>query len=122
MSDKHLEAMLKKARNKNEKSAITGMLLYRDGFFIQALEGELDAIENLYVTIARDERHRDVILVYKNPIQQRRFSDWTMGFNRLEATDTDVIDGYTRFLQQPQSTFFIDYADEVEDLLNGFKP
>jgi hypothetical protein len=40
MSDKHLEAMLKKARNKNEKSAITGMLLYRDGFFIQALEGE----------------------------------------------------------------------------------
>jgi hypothetical protein len=60
--------------------------------------------------------------VYKNPIQQRRFSDWTMGFNRLDVTDTNVIDGYTRFLQQPQSTFFIDYADEVEDLLNRFKP
>ncbi|MDO9214092.1 MAG: BLUF domain-containing protein [Methylococcales bacterium] len=122
MSDKHLEAMLKKARPKNEKAAITGMLLYRDGFFIQALEGELETIENLYTTIAKDERHRDVILVYKNSIQQRRFSDWTMGFNRLDATDTNVIDGYTRFLQQPQSAFFIDYADEVEDLLNRFKP
>jgi hypothetical protein len=121
MPDKHLEAMLKKARPKNEKAAITGMLLYRDGFFIQALEGELDAIENLFANISKDERHRNVILVYKNPIQQRRFSDWTMGFNRLDATDTDVIDGYTRFLQQPQSTFFIDYADDVEDLLNRFK-
>lgn len=122
MSEKHLESMLKKARDKNEKAAITGMLLYRDGFFIQALEGELDAIENLYTAIAKDERHRDVIVVYKNPIQQRRFSDWTMGFNRLDANDTDVIDGYTRFLQQPYPTFFVEYANEVDDLLNRFKP
>ena len=42
------------------------MLLYRDGFFIQALEGELDAIENLYAIIAKYERYKDVILVYKN--------------------------------------------------------
>lgn len=122
MSDKHLEAMLKKARHNNEKAAITGMLLYRDGFFIQALEGELGAIENLFATISKDERHRDVILVYKNPIQKRRFSDWTMGFNRIEAEDNNLIEGYTDFLQQQTPTFFIQYATEVDILLNRFKP
>lgn len=122
MSEKHLESLLKKARHNNEKTAITGMLLYRDGFFIQALEGELDPIENLYTTIAKDERHRDVILVYKNPVQHRRFSDWTMGFNRIEAESNHLIKGYTDFLQQQTPTFFVQYASEVDDLLNRFKP
>ena len=98
------------------------MLLYRDGFFIQALEGELDAIENLYAIIAKYERYKDVILVYKNLIQKRRFSDWTMGFNRIEAEDNNLIEGYTDFLQQQTPTFFIQYATEVDILLNRFKP
>ena len=37
MSESHLEDLLKKARIKNETLNITGMLLYRDGFFMQAL-------------------------------------------------------------------------------------
>lgn len=98
------------------------MLLYRDGFFIQALEGELDAIENLYAIIAKYERYKDVILVYKNLIQKRRFSDWTMGFNRIEAEGNHPIKGYTDFLQQQTPAFFVQCASEVDDLLNRFKP
>jgi hypothetical protein len=122
MSDKHLQTLLKKAREKNEKSAITGMLLYRDGFFIQALEGKLEDIEDLFAIITKDERHRDVTLVYKSPLQQRHFPDWTMGFNRIDDDNTDIIKGYTDFLQQPTPTFFIQYATEVDILLNRFKP
>ncbi len=122
MSDKHLQALLKKARAKNEKLAITGMLLYRDGFFIQALEGKLEDIENLFATIEKDERHRDVRLVYKRPIQKRHFPDWTMGFNRIDDNNLDVLNGYSDFLQRPTPTFFIQYASEVDILLNRFKP
>jgi Sensors of blue-light using FAD len=122
MSDRHLEALLKKAMEKNEKSAITGMLLYRDGFFIQALEGEQETIENLFATIAKDERHRDVILVYSSPIKQRGFPDWTMGFNRIDDNDAGIIKGYTDFLKQPTPAFFNHYATEVDILLSRFKP
>ncbi|MDD1617775.1 MAG: hypothetical protein CG439_2841 [Methylococcaceae bacterium NSP1-2] len=58
MSDNDLQTLLEKARKKNEGSAITGMLLYRDGFFAQVLEGELKDIEDLFAIISRDERHR----------------------------------------------------------------
>ena len=67
MSDNHLQTMLQKAREKNERLSITGMLLYRDGFFMQALEGELADIESLYDTISKDPRHSDLILIYKKP-------------------------------------------------------
>lgn len=122
MSDRHLQMLLKKAMGKNEKSAITGMLLYRDGFFIQALEGEQEAIENLFATIEKDDRHRDVILVYSSPIKQRDFPDWTMGFNRIDDNDTSIIKGYTDFLKQPTSALFSHYATEVDILLSRFKP
>jgi sRNA-binding regulator protein Hfq len=122
MSDKNLESLLEKARDNNKKSEITGMLLYRNGFFMQALEGELESIEKLFATISKDVRHRNVILVYKDAIETRRFPDWTMGFNRLDTDNTRIINGYTDFLQQPTPDFFIQYASDVDILLDSFKP
>jgi hypothetical protein len=121
MSDKDLQALLKKARASNEILGITGMLLYRDRFFIQALEGEQTVLENLYAIISTDERHRNVILIYEKPIQQRRFPNWTMGFNKTDSTDTETIKGYTDFLQQPTPESFSQYANEVDILLDEFK-
>lgn len=121
MTDDHLQSLLKKARDKNERLEITGMLLYRDGFFMQALEGELDDIEELFETITNDLRHRDVLLVYKKPILHRSFPDWTMGFNKIADKDIEVIEGYTHFLKNPTPEFFMQRASEAEALLDQFK-
>ncbi|MEQ1636667.1 MAG: BLUF domain-containing protein [Methylococcales bacterium] len=121
MTDDHLQSLLKKAREKNERLDISGMLLYRDGFFMQALEGELDDIEELYNIIKADSRHRDVLLVYKKPMKQRGFPDWTMGFNKIAADDLKSITGYTQFLQNPTPDFFLQRASEAEALLDQFK-
>jgi len=121
MSDEHLQSMLKKAREKNKRLDITGMLLYRDGFFMQALEGELSDIENLYQVISEDKRHSGLILIYKKPIKQRGFPDWTMGFNKIDDTDLGSIEGYTHFLKNPTPEFFIQRASEAESLLDQFK-
>ena len=59
------------------------MLLYKDGNFMQALEGPDDAVRALFATIRSDERHRGVILLLEQQIEQRSFSDWTMGFQNL---------------------------------------
>jgi hypothetical protein len=121
MSDSHLKELLKKAREKNQKVNISGMLLYRDGFFMQALEGELNDIERLFETISKDERHRDVLLIYKKPISQRGFPDWTMGFNKIDDTAVNTIVGFSDFLQRPTPDFFIYRASEAESLLDQFK-
>jgi hypothetical protein len=121
MSDSHLKVVLKKAREKNEALNITGMLLYRDGFFMQALEGELNDIESLFETISKDERHRDVLLIYKKPITQRGFPDWTMGFNKIGDEAVTTIEGFSNFLQRPTPDFFMHRASEAESLLDQFK-
>ncbi len=121
MSDKHLQDLLKKAREKNEALSITGMLLYRDGFFMQALEGEKADIEGLFEIIKKDARHRDVLLINKKPIKQRGFPDWTMGFNKIDNKDVEAIEGYTEFLKNPTPEFFIQRASEAEAILDQFK-
>ena len=121
MSDKHLQDLLKKAREKNEKLSISGMLLFRDGFFMQALEGEQEDIEDLFETIKKDTRHRDVLLINNKPIKQRGFPDWTMGFNKIDDKSVEAIEGYTHFLKSPTPEFFIQRASEAEALLDQFK-
>ncbi len=121
MSDDQLKAMLKKARDNNEKLSITGMLLYRDGFFMQALEGDEEKIETLFNKIAKDIRHRDVLLVYKKPIKERSFEKWTMGFNKVDSKTLDCLDGFCDFMQRPTPEFFKHRASEAEALLDEFK-
>ncbi|MCX7097548.1 MAG: BLUF domain-containing protein [Methylococcales bacterium] len=121
LSDDDLKSMLQKARVFNKEHEITGMLLFREGFFMQAIEGEQDDVEKLFESIAKDPRHRDVLLIYNKPITMRGFPDWTMGFNKLIDADFCKIEGYTDFLNQPSSDFFINRANEAELLLNQFK-
>lgn len=101
MSDEELLDILEVSRENNRKHNITGMLLYRDHYFIQVLEGERSVVEPLYDKIAQDDRHHHVLLVGKDKIDERSFSDWTMGFRDLNKMDVSELDGYTDFLDQP---------------------
>ncbi len=52
--EKELQELLAKARENNSKLDISGMLLFHEGSFIQALEGEKAAVESLYNKIGQD--------------------------------------------------------------------
>ena len=121
MSDETLKKILNKARTKNEGLDITGMLLYRDGFFMQVLEGEKDMIENLFERISLDARHRDLIVINRKPIKQRSFPDWKMGFNEIDDESIASIEGFSDFLKKPTPEFFVQRASEAEALLDQFK-
>ena len=56
-----LQALLEQARPKNDKLGVTGMLLYKDGNFMQVLEGEQDVVGKLVETIERAPRHKGVL-------------------------------------------------------------
>jgi hypothetical protein len=100
---RHLEEgeileILRVARANNEKLGITGMLLYRDGNFLQVLEGAFSAVDGLIQKIKRDPRHQGFILMSRRNIEQREFADWSMAFRNM-SKKCSVEPGYSPFLQ-----------------------
>lgn len=79
-SDDALTELLIKARKNNSNLGITGMLIYRDGNFIQVLEGEEDAVKSLYKLIKDDIRHDGAIIMSEGEVSERQFAKWAMDF------------------------------------------
>jgi hypothetical protein len=77
--------ILEKARKKNERLGITGMLLYKAGNFMQLLEGEREIVLDLFETIRHDYRHRDVKQIIARETESRCFPNWSMGFSNMES-------------------------------------
>jgi Sensors of blue-light using FAD len=100
-SDGDLMVLLQQSREKNERLRITGMLLYKDGNFMQVLEGPDDAVTPLYATIESDFRHHGLIELLRRPIQAREFPSWSMGFQKLRDVDLQQTPGYSTFLNEP---------------------
>ena len=74
---------------------VTGILVYGDGVFLQAIEGGRQAISDLYGTIQRDARHRDVVLLDYEEITQRRFGGWSMGLVNASKLNANVLLKYS---------------------------
>ena len=64
-SDEDLMALLEQSRAANEARGVTGMLLYHEGSFIQALEGDPETVRALYEKITHDGRHHNERLLYE---------------------------------------------------------
>ena len=96
-----LQSLLEQARQKNAKLAVTGMLLYKDGNFMQALEGEQEVVTKLAGTIERDPRHRGVLIILRGTSEERLFPDWSMGFRDLADQNAATTVGYTDFMNTP---------------------
>ena len=90
-----IQGILESARAHNHASGITGILVYGGGVFMQAIEGGRQAISDLYGTIQRDARHKDVILLHYEEIVERRFGAWTMGLVDVGRVNASVLIKYS---------------------------
>ena len=77
-----LDAILADARPWNIRHAVTGLLLYHDGAFLQCLEGPEAGVETTYEKIARASQHTRMLRVLETETDARLFPDWAMGFER----------------------------------------
>ena len=93
-SNVELFEMLERWRIKNARSDITGLLIYREGAFIQSLEGEEPTVRALYAQIQADKRHFQVFTIQAIPIDERKFPDWSMGFKHLDGVDVPAFPRY----------------------------
>jgi hypothetical protein len=98
-----LKAILERARSKNAAASVTGMLLYSEGNFFQVLEGDDATLNELFVAISADPRHKRVTKIIDEPISQRDFSDWSMGFTEGSRAELANIEGLSDFFQDGNS-------------------
>jgi hypothetical protein len=74
-----LDSILQQSSKNNPKVGITGLLCLTNDVFVQIIEGGRDEVNELFMAISRDSRHRDIRLLAFEEISQRRFGNWTMG-------------------------------------------
>jgi len=98
-----LRAILEASRDNNVQMEITGLLLYKDGSFMQLLEGREQAVRALLEKIRRDPRHYDLLTLLEGAAERRYFPDWSMGFRQLDATTMCDVPGYHDFVNAPFS-------------------
>lgn len=89
-----LPDLLVQSRENNARLGLTGMLLYRDGHFLQLLEGDDDVVRDRMDVIAGDLRHRHISTLLEVNIEARQFPDWTMGYGAIAPGDIDLVPGY----------------------------
>lgn len=109
MAEPELEAMLETAKAANDRHHISGLLLYKDGNFMQAIEGEATAVNQLLSNIQLDQRHTGFIELLRESIEEREFPHWAMGYRNLNG---HFIEGFSDF-------FFCDKSLDEQKILPG---
>ena len=75
----------------NTARGLTGVLMAAGGLFFQILEGEAEAVDAVLAIIARDPRHRDLLLLSEETAEQRLFPEWSM---KAVAVDPSRVDRF----------------------------
>jgi hypothetical protein len=95
-----LKNILETARDNNDDIDVCGMLCYDKRYFLQALEGEREAVNELYLDIADDPRHDEVIIIGYDEIEETCFAQWQMGYAGSSAQFSSLLEelGQKEFL------------------------
>lgn len=121
MTHDELIGLLSHARSNNSQRRVTGMLLYLEGCFFQVLEGEREVVESLYLKIAKDTRHHHVMKLIEEPIEDRGFSDWRMGYQHVTREELAHVTGLSDFLDHADPGFEAMHNERATRLINAFR-
>ena len=98
-SPEQLRELLETSRRNNAARGVSGMLLYKDGNFLQVLEGREAAVLEIADRIHRDPRHHGIITLMEGFESEYQFREWSMGFCDLRSDEAKTMLGYSAFLQ-----------------------
>ena len=102
-----LVELLDVARTNNEAAGLTGMLLFSQGLFLQQLEGPSAAVDTILAVLLADTRHTDLTVLAREPVGQRDFPGWAMGFTDPDpVTLSRYLPGYVPVTADPSPGAF----------------
>lgn len=76
-----VDDIVAQSHSRNSELGITGALLFTGVKFAQVLEGSEASVDTLFASILRDERHKQIVVVARDPIAKRRFDRWSMAYS-----------------------------------------
>jgi hypothetical protein len=85
LSEHETVKFLNEARKANRQNDVSGMMLYVGGCLLLLLEGEAAKIDIAARAICCDER--DMRMILREPISEREFPEWIMGFETIEPLE-----------------------------------
>lgn len=120
LSADELSSLLQNARELNSLHDLTGMLIYSEGVFFQALEGPENAVASVYSKIEADKRHEQIMVIACKAIPKRAFGGWSMGFASISREELAWIQGTNDFFREVRC-FAARYPNPVPNLLVGLQ-
>ena len=118
LTDDEIDRLLVQSRTDNDRTGITGMLIYHQGSFLQVLEGPKDVVEGLFGKISGDSRHKEIKVLFRGEVEEREFAEWSMGFVDV-LTDPMFVEGFEGY-NIPIRNLTINLAD-ARKLLHTFQ-
>ncbi len=109
--------ILAAAQAHNAEHGVSGVLCQGQGLYLQVLEGERAAVNQLYAQILLDRRHRDVQMLSFEEISERRYASWSMAHVHLPDDDAMVRMQHPEF--DPYSATGAFVLKLVDELLAG---
>ena len=110
-SDTTLRGIIASSQKNNPEEGVTGCLLSGSNSFLQILEGPAESINTLYSRISRDNRHKNVITLCDEKIDERLFLSWSMKlapFENMEWSNEDFNSGnFLNITSEEASNVFI---------------
>lgn len=118
-SKSELAELLVTSRENNGKQGITGLLLYKDGDFLQVLEGDETRVRALYEKISQDPRHTASSILFDEEVAEQLFAEWSMGFRDLGDSEVRNMPGFSPFMNR--SLKAVDIKDDLSGCLEMLK-
>ena len=113
----NVEAIVATARASNPGLGLTGAMLFSGEYYAQVLEGTVASVDQLMARVAKDSRHDSLLVVAREPIVARRFSNWSMAYS---GPSQFVARHVTRLLVDPILTRQGRSAEWLNELLWEF--
>ena len=82
----------KQASPRNFAEEITGILLQRNGHFLHVIEGPKEYVEDLFLRIIRDDRHKNLNILFRKIVTCRQYGSSSMMTPRDEQYQDRTID------------------------------
>jgi hypothetical protein len=105
------------SQGRNDQLDVTGALVFTEKRFAQYLEGPAGKVDALMASIGRDPRHREVDIIFRQPIQRRRFATWRMAY---AGPSTFVAGHVLAVADATNQAARRKYADRLIDMMRQF--
>lgn len=88
----NLAVLLAESQRNNDREGLTGALAAHRDHYIQVVEGPAQALDALLRRLEQDPRHRDIVILDREPVDTRLFGRWSMAAARITPEHEAALD------------------------------